>query len=241
MVFSSAGNLSDENLFEMQYSSYTNPQTSDDNFFAFQGPAHQIESVKKYNGGNLGGGWGFLPPSEKLDRFMKERGEGVRYAVSILKVGEETFAGDIIVADPSKPYPSMYSGKAYCPSVLCPDNRFSWGSNNSIKCLLLVLGITLDCGYEIRDKVSATLIHVFYLCPCCLDIFVRYYHPVVSVLYPDECRDRDECRNDQCYKSFLHILGFYCALLRTHLTEAPKDFLSPLPIIRSGWSLMMYL
>lgn len=132
-VFSSAGNLSDENLFEMQYSSYTNPQTSDDNFFAFQGPAHQIESVKKYNGGNLGGGWGFLPPSEKLDRFMKERGEGVRYAVSILKVGEETFAGDIIVADPSKPYPSMYSGKAYCPSVLCPDNRFSWGSNNSIK------------------------------------------------------------------------------------------------------------
>lgn len=132
-VFSSAGNLSDENLFEMQYSSYTNPQTSDDNFFAFQGPAHAIESVKKYNGGNLGGGWGFLPPSEKLEKFMKDRGEGVRYSVSILKVGETTFAGDKLIADPSKPYPSMYSGKAYCPSDLCPDNRFSWGSNNSIK------------------------------------------------------------------------------------------------------------
>lgn len=132
-VFSSAGNLSDENLLEIQYSSYTNPQTSDDNYFAFQGPAHSIESVKKFNGGNLGGGWGFLPPSEKLRDFMLERGEGVRYAVSILSVGEETFAGDTLLADPSKPYPSMYSGKAYCPSVLCPDSRFSWGSNNSIK------------------------------------------------------------------------------------------------------------
>ena len=132
-VFSSAGNLSDENLFEIQYSSFTNPQTSDDNFFAFQGPAHAIESVKKFNGGNLGGGWGFLPPSEKLEKFMSDRGEGVRYAVSILKVGEETFAGDLLVADASKPYPSMYSGKAYTPSELCPDNRFSWGSNNSIK------------------------------------------------------------------------------------------------------------
>jgi len=132
-VFSSEGNLSDENLFEIQYSSYTNPTTSDDNFFAFQGPAQAIESVKKLNGSNLGGGWGFLPPSDKLDRFLSERGEGVRYEVSVLKVGEETFAGDLIVADPSKPYPSMYSGKAYVPSELCPDNRFSWGSNNSIK------------------------------------------------------------------------------------------------------------
>lgn len=132
-VFSSAGNLSDENLLEMQYSSYTNPQTSDDNFFAFQGPAHSVESVKTFNGGSLGGGWGFLPPSGKLDQFMNARGEGVRYAVSILKVGEATFAGDKILADASKPYPTMYSGKAYCPSQLCPDNRFSWGSNNSIK------------------------------------------------------------------------------------------------------------
>lgn len=132
-VFSLAGNLSDENLLEIQYSSYTNPQTSDDNYFAFQGPAHAVVSVKKFNGGNLGGGWGFLPPSEKLRDFMLERGEGVRYAVSILSVGEETFAGDTLLADPSKPYPSMYSGKAYCPSELCPDNRFSWGSNNSIK------------------------------------------------------------------------------------------------------------
>ena len=132
-VFSSAGNLSDENLLEIQYSSFTNPQTSDDSYFAFQGPAHALESAKKYNGLNLGGGWGFLPPSEKLEAFLRGRGEGIRYDVSILKVGEETFAGDLIVADPSKPYPSMYSGKAYCPSVLCPDNRFSWGSNNSIK------------------------------------------------------------------------------------------------------------
>lgn len=98
-VFSSAGNLSDENLLEIQYSSYTNPQTSDDNYFAFQGPAHAVVSVKKFNGGNLGGGWGFLPPSEKLRDFMLERGEGVRYAVSILSVGEETFAGDTLLAE----------------------------------------------------------------------------------------------------------------------------------------------
>jgi hypothetical protein len=150
-VFSSEGNLSDENLFEIQYSSYTNPQTSDDNFFAFQGPAHAIESVKKLNGGNLGGGWGFLPPSEKLDQFMSSRGEGVRYAVSVLKVGEETFAGDLLVADASKPYPSMYSGKAYCPSNLCPDNRFSWGSNNSIKVIRYSDIILLNAEAKVKS------------------------------------------------------------------------------------------
>ena len=144
-VFSSAGNLSDENLLEMQYSSYTNPQTSDDNFFAFQGPAQSIESVKTFNGGSLGGGWGFLPPSEKLDLFMAGRGEGVRYAVSILKVGQETFAGDKILADSSKPYPTMYSGKAYCPSVLCPDN-----SNSSIKLIRYSDILLLNAEAKVR-------------------------------------------------------------------------------------------
>lgn len=139
-VFSNEGNLSSENLYEIQYSSATNPSTSDDNYFAFQGPNHSIISVKQLPNAekpdepvNLGGGWGFLPPSESLDEFMKNRGETVRYRTSVLKVGEYTFAGDLIVADPGMPYPSMYSGKAYNPSVLCPAGRFSWGADNSIK------------------------------------------------------------------------------------------------------------
>ena len=81
---------------------------------------------------------------------MAGRGEGVRYAVSILKVGQETFAGDKILADPSKPYPAMYSGKAYCPSVLCPDNRFSWGSNSSIKLIRYSDILLLNAEAKVR-------------------------------------------------------------------------------------------
>lgn len=132
-VFNNEGNLSDENLLEAQYSSATNPQTYDDNYFAFQGPAHSIQSKVQFSGNNLGGGWGFLPPTEKLKAFMEARGEGIRYKVSILKVGEETYAGDLLVADAAKPYPSMYSGKAYNPSIFTADNANWWGSNNSIK------------------------------------------------------------------------------------------------------------
>lgn len=132
-VFCKSGNLSDENLLEAQYSSATNPQTNNDNYFAFQGPAHQIQSKVLIAGNNLGGGWGFLPPTEKLEKFMTQRGEGIRYKVSILKVGETTFAGDLLVADAAKPYPSMYSGKAYNPSTLTADNANWWGNDNSIK------------------------------------------------------------------------------------------------------------
>lgn len=132
-VFNNEGNLSDENLLEAQYSSATNPQTFDDNYFAFQGPAHSIQSKVQFGGNNLGGGWGFLPPTEKLKAFMEARGEEIRHKVSILKVGEETYAGDLLVADAAKPYPSMYSGKAYNPSSLTADNANWWGSNNSIK------------------------------------------------------------------------------------------------------------
>jgi SusD family. len=132
-VFDNEGNLSDENLLECQYSSLTNPQTSNDNYYAFQGPAHSIQSKVLFDGNNLGGGWGFLPPSAKLEKFLKDRGETSRYKTSILKVGELTFGGDLIVADASKPYPSMYSGKAYNPSTLTAANANWWGSNNSIK------------------------------------------------------------------------------------------------------------
>lgn len=132
-VFNNSGNLSDENLLEVQFSSLTNPQTYDDNYFCFQGPAHSIQSVVTFSGNNLSGGWGFLPPTEKLEQLMSSRGEGIRYKVSILKVGEYTYAGDLIVADASKPYPTMYSGKAYNPSNLTASNANWWGSNNSIK------------------------------------------------------------------------------------------------------------
>lgn len=132
-VFSNEGNLSDENLLEAQFSSATNPQTYDDNYFCFQGPAHSIQSAVLIASNNLGGGWGFLPPTKKLEKFMKERGEGIRYKVSILNVGERTFAGDLIVADEAKPYPTMYSGKAYNPSSLTADNANWWGNDNSIK------------------------------------------------------------------------------------------------------------
>lgn len=132
-LFNGNGILCDENLLEAQFSSTTNPQTFDDNYFAFQGPAQPIHSKVKLNGANLNGGWGFLPPTDKLVKFMKSRGETVRYTASIINVGEETYAGDTLVTDPSRPYPSRYSGKAYQPSALMLQTANWWGSDNSVR------------------------------------------------------------------------------------------------------------
>jgi hypothetical protein len=151
-LFNNSGNLCVENLLEAQFSSSTNPTTWDDNYFAFQGPAHPIHSVVKFGGANLNGGWGFLPPTTKLEAFLKGRGETVRYTTSILKVGELTYAGDTLMADASKPYPTMYSGKAYNPSTLTPQDANWWGSNNSVRLIRYADILLLNAEAKVKSS-----------------------------------------------------------------------------------------
>ena len=126
-LFNVTGKLCDETLLEGQYNVSGTPSYGTDNYFAFQGVSHPLTDP---GGKSMSGGWGFLPPSEMLEKFLKDRGETVRYATTILKVGEATYAGDIIGAGAA--YPTMYSGKAYCPSNLMDPNATGYGSNNNI-------------------------------------------------------------------------------------------------------------
>ena len=126
-LFNVNGRLCDEALLEAQYNLSSTPSFGTDNYFTFQGVSHPLKDA----GGNpMAGGWGFLPPSEKLEKFLKDRGETVRYTTTILKVGETTYGGDVI--ETGAAYPTMYSGKAYCPSKLMDPNATGFGSNNNI-------------------------------------------------------------------------------------------------------------
>lgn len=126
-LFNVLGKNCDESLIEVQYNLAGSPRASSDNYFAFQGVSHPFKDAA---GNALSGGWGFLPPSEKLESFLKDRGETVRYETSILKVGATTYGGDVI--ETGNAYPTMYSGKAYCPSNLMVDNARDYGSSNNI-------------------------------------------------------------------------------------------------------------
>jgi hypothetical protein len=134
-LFNREGRLCIENLFEMQYSNLNQSSgdaTNDDGWFDFQGPAQPFNSLKKFNGANLSGGWGFAPPTQKIVDFLTSRNETIRMKVTILKVGEVTYGGDTLLAT-STPYPNMYNGKAYVPSTQIEDGRNRYGSGNNVR------------------------------------------------------------------------------------------------------------
>lgn len=148
-LFNMSGELCSENLFELQYSYFG--QTSgdeaklSDNYFAFQGPSvgSRFVSKKKFgadNDQNMGGGWGFLPASDKFVKFMESRGETTRLEGSIIrttgktdKEGNQynvTLSGDTLYAGlPGSPI--YYSGKAYTPSKELIRNQYG-GDKNAI-------------------------------------------------------------------------------------------------------------
>jgi hypothetical protein len=134
-LFNRLGRLCSENLFEIQFSNLgqtSGPRTTPDAFWDFQGISNPIHSKKKFNGVNLGGGWGFAVPTQSLLDFLTARNDTCRMRVTILKVGKVTYGGDTILFG-SSPYPTMYNGKAYVPSTQIEDGRNGYGSGNNIR------------------------------------------------------------------------------------------------------------
>lgn len=147
-LFNMSGELSCENLFELQYSYFgtdAGEAKLSDNYFAFQGPSvgSRFVSQKKFGANqdqNMGGGWGFLPASEKFVAFMENRGESIRLDGSVIRTtgkkdtqGNDfnvTLSGDTLYAGlPSSPI--YYSGKAYTPSKELIRNEYG-GDKNAI-------------------------------------------------------------------------------------------------------------
>lgn len=145
-LFKKGGELSSENLFELQYTflgSETGDQFVSDNFWAFQGPGvgANFHSVKKFgsnNDQNMGSGWGFLPVNAKLSTLMKSRGEGVRANTLILatsgttdQIGRTCFitlSNDTLYPG-GEGSPTQYNGKAYLPSSELVRNQYGGDKN----------------------------------------------------------------------------------------------------------------
>ncbi|MBC8005073.1 MAG: RagB/SusD family nutrient uptake outer membrane protein [Verrucomicrobia bacterium] len=143
-LFKIAGKLSDENLYEFQYSDF-GQGTGDVKSFphAFFGPENWTPSRT-----GASSGWGFFEPSLKYIKFMLDRGETERLETSVLFtnrgidelkkdpkyatlpafVSNRTREGDVI----NNFNRAMFvSGKHYLPSAQLTQGRTEYGTNKN--------------------------------------------------------------------------------------------------------------
>ena len=146
-LFKKAGELSDENLLEFQYSDFgASTGTAFYHLYAPYGPQGWTPARA-----NAAAGWGFYEPSMKFIKFMLDRGETVRLETSVLWtdrgiaelqtdpnyatlpafVNNTTRDGDVI-NDFARAIFS--SGKHYLPSVEITEGRndYGGGKNNIV-------------------------------------------------------------------------------------------------------------
>lgn len=142
-LFKKPGELSEENLLEMQYSDYGS-DTGDTfyHLYAPYGPSSWTPARE-----NASGGWGFYEPSMKFIKFMLDRGETVRLETSVIFtergitdieaegytnlpsfVNNTTRDGDVF-NDYARA--KFASGKHYLPSVQLTDGRNNYGGGKN--------------------------------------------------------------------------------------------------------------
>lgn len=147
-LFKKPGELSDENLLEMQFSDY-NSGTGDTfyHLYAPFGPQNWTPARE-----NAGSGWGFYEPSLKFIKFMLDRGETSRLQTSVLftdrGIAEITsdpayanLPGWISNTTPDGDVINDYaralfaSGKHYLPSTQLTDGRNDYGGGKNMICI----------------------------------------------------------------------------------------------------------
>lgn len=139
--FKMPGKLSNESLFELQYSIESDYVVQSDNWFAFQGPA-QVQGVRAMNGG-----WDFMTPSSKIVELFTARGETVRAQTTFLKRGTETLEGDSIKSINNHP---VYNGKVYLPSTQLPEGYLGYGQGNNIRMIRYADVLLLNAEAKVR-------------------------------------------------------------------------------------------
>jgi hypothetical protein len=140
--FKKPGRLSNESLFELQYSDLKDPVYRSDNWFAFQGP----NNLKGKNNATMGGGWGFMTPSQKIVDLFVARGETVRYTTTFLFSNSITASGDTIGNNTAK----VYNGKLYLPSDQLTPTRTDYGSGNNIRMIRYADILLLNAEAKVR-------------------------------------------------------------------------------------------
>lgn len=103
-------------------------------------------------------GWGFKVPSQGLVDFLTERGDEERLAVTVLKRGEETPYGDMIIDRCPNPY---YNGKVCTPSSTNTFTNNSYGLDHNMRLLryaevLLIYAEALVQGATVKTESGYT-------------------------------------------------------------------------------------
>jgi hypothetical protein len=144
------GKLSNESLFELQYSDFgtsTGTSVTPGAFWDFQGPSGNQH-------GSPIAGWGFLSPTQTIQDFFNSRNDSVRLKTSILFAGatESTFvttpSGDKIYGNSNGQ--TRFMGKAYLPSNQMTPGRTSYGSNNNVRVLRYADVLLLNAEAKVR-------------------------------------------------------------------------------------------
>ncbi|WP_424989333.1 RagB/SusD family nutrient uptake outer membrane protein [Flagellimonas sp.] len=144
-LFKKPGELSDESLFELQFSDYGS--STGDVFYHLYAPFGPQGWTPARE--NASGGWGFYEPSMKFIKFMLDRNEAVRLETSVLWtdrgiaelqtdpnystlpsfVSNTTRDGDVI-NDYARAL--FASGKHYLPSVQLTEQRNDYGGGKNM-------------------------------------------------------------------------------------------------------------
>ena len=151
-AFKKPGRLSNESILEWQTSDFGSPTgeiVKPDQWFVFQGPRGTITGPKK-----IGGGWGFMCPTDEIVKLFEKRGETVRATTTLLKVNATTPSGDFIAATNDKE-PTVYNGKAYLPSNQLTDGREDYGTGNNIRMMRYAETLLLNAEAKVRKGESA--------------------------------------------------------------------------------------
>lgn len=153
-LFKLPGKLSNESLFELQYSDFglstgdiVRPGIDWGTFFRWQGPSGNQR-------GSAISGAGWIPPSQNIVDFLTNRGDELRLKTTILKYGttedtfEETPDGDKIYGNPFGI--KYFNGKAYLPSTQMTAGRFEYGANNNVRILRYADALLLNAEAKVR-------------------------------------------------------------------------------------------
>lgn len=143
-LFKKPGELSNENIFELQFSDYNQASgTVNNHLYAPFGPSSWSPAVA-----TASAGWGFYEPSLKFIKFMLDRGETVRLETSVLFTPDgiteiqsdpayatlPTFVSNVTRdGDMLNNYAraKFASGKHYLPSNQLTDGRSDYGSGKN--------------------------------------------------------------------------------------------------------------
>lgn len=157
-LFKIPGKLSNESLFELQYSDFGNP-TGDivrpgvdwGTFFKWQGPTGDQK-------GSAISGAGWIPPSQNIVDFLTNRGDALRLKTTIAKYGatestySETPEGDRVYGNS---YGIKYfNGKAYLPTNQMTAGRIEYGANNNVRILRFADVLLLNAEAKVRKGLD---------------------------------------------------------------------------------------